>query len=50
LLDCFTYTGAFAVTLAKQCDSVTGVDMSGDALSWQQPRTASPTSAAEATV
>ena len=32
LLDCFTYAGAFAVTLAKQCDSVTGVDMSGDAL------------------
>jgi 23S rRNA (cytosine1962-C5)-methyltransferase len=32
LLDCFTYSGAFAVTLAKQCDSAMGVDMSGDAL------------------
>jgi 23S rRNA (cytosine1962-C5)-methyltransferase len=32
LLDCFTYTGAFAVTLAKQCDTVIGVDLSGDAL------------------
>lgn len=36
LLDCFTYTGAFAVTLAGQCDAVTGVDMSGDALKLAQ--------------
>ena len=32
LLDCFTYTGAFAVTLAGQCDSVVGVEASADAL------------------
>jgi len=32
LLDCFTYTGAFAVTLAQQCESVLAVDISADAL------------------
>jgi len=31
-LDCFTYTGGFALTLAPHCDSVLGVDASGDAL------------------
>lgn len=32
LLDGFTYTGAFAVTLAGRCDSVLGIDASTDAL------------------
>jgi len=32
LLDCFTYTGAFALELARHCDSVLGVEMSADAL------------------
>ncbi len=32
LLDCFTYTGAFAVSLAGLCDSVVGVEASADAL------------------
>ena len=32
LLDCFCYTGAFAVALAGQCDSVLGVEISADAL------------------
>jgi 23S rRNA (cytosine1962-C5)-methyltransferase len=31
-LDCFTYTGAFALTLAQQCDSVLGVEISAEAL------------------
>ncbi len=31
-LDCFTYTGGFALTLSPHCDSVLGVDSSGDAL------------------
>src|ERR1035441_4681829 len=31
-LDCFTYTGGFALALAPHCDSVMGVDGSGDAL------------------
>ncbi len=31
-LDCFTYTGGFAVALAPRCDSVVGVDASADAL------------------
>ena len=31
-LDCFTYTGGFALALAPHCDSVLGVDSSGDAL------------------
>ena len=31
-LDCFTYTGGFALTLAPHCDSVMGVDGSADAL------------------
>jgi 23S rRNA (cytosine1962-C5)-methyltransferase len=32
LLDCFTYTGGFALTLASQCESVLAVDSSGAAL------------------
>lgn len=32
LLDCFTYTGAFAVSLAGQCESVLGIESSADAL------------------
>ena len=31
-LDCFTYTGGFALTLAPHCDSVLGVDTSQEAL------------------
>jgi len=31
-LDCFTYTGAFALTLAPHCESVLGVEASADAL------------------
>jgi 23S rRNA (cytosine1962-C5)-methyltransferase len=31
-LDCFTYTGGFALTLAPHCDLVLGVDSSADAL------------------
>jgi 23S rRNA (cytosine1962-C5)-methyltransferase len=31
-LDCFTYTGAFAVTLARQCDSALGIEISAEAL------------------
>ncbi len=31
-LDCFTYTGGFALVLAPHCDSVLGVDSSADAL------------------
>jgi 23S rRNA (cytosine1962-C5)-methyltransferase len=31
-LDCFTYTGGFALTLTPHCDSVVGVDSSADAL------------------
>src|SRR5208337_3359224 len=31
-LDCFTYTGGFALTLAAHCDLVLGVDSSADAL------------------
>jgi len=32
LLDGFCYSGGFALTLARQCDSVTGVDSSSEAL------------------
>ncbi|HLI30659.1 MAG TPA: methyltransferase domain-containing protein, partial [Terriglobia bacterium] len=32
LLDCFCYTGGFALTLASQCESALGVDSSADAL------------------
>lgn len=32
LLDCFTYTGGFALTLARHCESVVAVDSSGEAL------------------
>ena len=32
LLDCFTYTGGFAVTLARGCESVLALDSSADAL------------------
>jgi len=31
-LDCFTYTGGFALALAPHCDAVVGVDSSGEAL------------------
>ena len=31
-LDCFTYTGGFALALAPHCESVLGVDSSADAL------------------
>ena len=31
-LDCFTFNGAFALHLADRCESVTGIDISGDAL------------------
>ena len=31
-LDCFTFNGAFALQLAGVCDSVTGIDISGDAI------------------
>lgn len=32
LLDCFAYTGGFAITLARQCESVVGVEVSAEAL------------------
>jgi len=32
LLDCFTYSGGFAIALADQCESVLGVEASGEAL------------------
>ena len=32
VLDCFTYTGGFALALAPHCESVLGIDSSGDAL------------------
>jgi 23S rRNA (cytosine1962-C5)-methyltransferase len=32
LLDCFTYTGGFAITLAAQCESVLALDTSAEAL------------------
>lgn len=31
-LDCFTFNGAFALYLAGRCASVTGIDISGDAI------------------
>jgi len=31
-LDCFTFNGAFALHLASRCESVTGIDISGDAI------------------
>ncbi len=31
-LDCFCYTGGFALNLARQCDSVLGIDSSSEAL------------------
>ena len=31
-LDCFTFTGAFALHLARVCDSVLGIDISADAI------------------
>ncbi len=34
LLDGFCYGGAFALTLARQCDSVLGVESSAQALGW----------------
>ncbi len=35
-LDCFTYTGAFAVALAPKCQSVIGIDSSAEALKLAQ--------------
>lgn len=32
LLDCFTYIGGFALTLARQCETVLGIESSGEAL------------------
>lgn len=32
LLDCFAYTGAFSIALARQCESVLGVEISAEAL------------------
>ncbi|HEY5837412.1 MAG TPA: class I SAM-dependent methyltransferase, partial [Pyrinomonadaceae bacterium] len=32
-LDCFTFNGGFALHIAKECDSVLGIDISGDAIS-----------------
>ena len=32
-LDCFSYAGGFALNLARQCDSVLGIDSSPEALS-----------------
>lgn len=32
-LDCFTFNGAFALHLAQACESVIGIDISGDAVS-----------------
>ncbi len=32
LLDCFTYTGAFAITLASACESVLAIEISAQAL------------------
>jgi 23S rRNA (cytosine1962-C5)-methyltransferase len=31
-LDCFTFNGAFALHIAKECDSVLGIDISEDAI------------------
>ena len=36
MLDCFTYSGAFAVTLAGRCESVLGIDSSADAMAMAQ--------------
>jgi 23S rRNA (cytosine1962-C5)-methyltransferase len=33
-LDCFCYTGAFALTLVLRCESATAVDSSAQALAW----------------
>ena len=33
-LDCFTFTGAFALHLAPVCDSVEGIDISAEAIDW----------------
>jgi 23S rRNA (cytosine1962-C5)-methyltransferase len=35
-LDCFTFAGAFALNLAPVCDSVVGIDISGDAIAAAQ--------------
>ena len=35
-LDCFTFNGAFAIHLASVCESVIGVDISGDAIAAAQ--------------
>jgi 23S rRNA (cytosine1962-C5)-methyltransferase len=34
LLDCFTFAGGFALTLASACDSVLAVESSAEALGW----------------
>ncbi|MEO6392491.1 MAG: class I SAM-dependent rRNA methyltransferase [Pyrinomonadaceae bacterium] len=31
-LDCFTFNGAFALNIAQKCDTVVGLDISGDAI------------------
>jgi 23S rRNA (cytosine1962-C5)-methyltransferase len=33
-LDCFTFTGAFALHLAQVCESVEGIDISAEAIEW----------------
>jgi 23S rRNA (cytosine1962-C5)-methyltransferase len=35
-LDCFTFTGAFALHLASVCDRVEGIDISSNAVEWAQ--------------
>jgi 23S rRNA (cytosine1962-C5)-methyltransferase len=35
-IDCFTFTGAFALHLAPVCDTVEGIDISADAIEWAQ--------------
>ena len=35
-LDCFTFNGGFALHIAKACDSVTGIDISSDAVAAAQ--------------
>jgi len=32
-LDCFTFNGGFALHIAPECDSITGIDISADAIS-----------------
>ena len=37
-LDCFTFSGAFALHLAEVCDRVIGVEISGDAIESRLPQ------------